>query len=161
MAAEDRRIRRPEDDQRFSHPLSMQEAMEFARVDVANTDRLREIIAERGWPGRRLVGEAGAEHAWLIGQHSDKQLDFQRDALRLLAVAVASGDAPARHLAYLTDRVCVNQGRPQEYGTQIGAVEDGRAVPWPIDDEDGLDERRAAVGLEPWAEYARGWDGMR
>ena len=32
----------------------------MARVDVANTDRLREIVDEHGWPGRSLVGEEGA-----------------------------------------------------------------------------------------------------
>ena len=161
MAAEDQRIRQPKDDRRFSQPLTMEEAMEFARVDVANTDRLRAIVAEHGWPGRRLVGEEGAEHAWLIAQHADKQLGFQREALRLLEAAVADGDAPATHLAYLTDRVCVNEGRAQQYGTQVGAMEDGRPVPWPVADQDRLDERRAAAGLEPWADYARGWDGLR
>jgi hypothetical protein len=161
MAGEDQRIRQPKGDRRFVHQLSLAEAMEFTRVDVANTDRLREIIAQHGWPGYELVGETGAEHAWLIAQHADKQLDFQRDARRLLAEAVARGDAPARHLAYLTDRICVNEGRPQQYGAQIGAVEDGRAVPWPIDDEERLDQRRAAIGLEPWAEYARQWDTLQ
>jgi hypothetical protein len=35
-------------------------------VDRDNTARLREIVAERGWPGRRLAGEAGAHAAWLL-----------------------------------------------------------------------------------------------
>ena len=60
----------------FARFLSVAERMEAARIDVANTDRLRAITAEHGWPGRALVGEEGAEAAWLIAQHADQQLDF-------------------------------------------------------------------------------------
>jgi hypothetical protein len=45
--------------------------------------------------------------------------------------------------------VRVAQARPQVYGTQFA-----RAGPQPIEDEEHLDERRAAVGLEPFADYA-------
>jgi hypothetical protein len=128
--------------------------MEWRRVDVRNTDRLREIVQAHGWPGYSLVGEQGAEHAWLIAQHSDTQLDFQREALGLLTQAVAEGDASPKHLAYLTDRVRMNEGREQLYGTQMCGALDGRPVPWPVADPEGLDERRAAVGLGPFAEYA-------
>ena len=44
--------------------------------------------------------------------------------------AVEARDAPARHLAYLTDRVAMNEGRPQRFGTQVAAMQDGAAVPW-------------------------------
>jgi hypothetical protein len=112
MAAEDQRIRTPPSDPtEFVRFLSVAERMEAARVDVANTDQLRAIIAEHGWPGRMLVGDEGAEAAWLIAQHADHQLDFQREALALLERAVNDGDAPASHLAYLTDRVRMNEGR--------------------------------------------------
>ncbi len=95
--------------------------MEGQRIDVSNTDRLREIVSEHGWPGRSLVGEEGAHHAWLIAQHADRQLDFQRQALELLADAVQRGEAAQRDWAYLTDRVRMNEGREQVYGTQIPA----------------------------------------
>lgn len=43
-------------------------------------------------------------------------------------------------------------GRPQVYGTQYGMTEAGFG-PHPVEDPDGLDERRAAVGLQPMADY--------
>ena len=49
----------------------------------------------------------------------------------------------------------MNEGRPQLYGTQIAEVDENGAVAWPVEDEQRLDERRAEVGLEPFAEYAR------
>lgn len=51
----------------------------------------------------------------------------------------------------------MNEGREQLYGTQIGDVQDGAAVPWPVEDRDGLDTRRAEVGLEPFEDYAARW----
>ncbi|WP_425473561.1 DUF6624 domain-containing protein [Streptomyces tailanensis] len=60
------------------------------------------------------------------------------------------GDASARHLAYLTDRVLVADGQPQLYGTQYTHEADGTELrPQPIADPERLDERRAAMGLEP------------
>lgn len=155
MAAEDQRIRTFPADGVFARRVGVEERMDARRVDVANTDRLRAIVAQFGWPGRTVVGEQGAEHAWLSAQHADHQLDSQRLFLQELEKAVAAGDAPQRHAAYLTDRVAMNEGRPQIYGTQIGDVEDGEGIPWPIRDPERLDERRASIGLEPFAGVRR------
>jgi hypothetical protein len=35
-------------------------------ADRRHTARMREIVAEHGWPGRTLVGEDGAHAAWLL-----------------------------------------------------------------------------------------------
>jgi GNAT superfamily N-acetyltransferase len=152
MAAEDRRIRTPPDgDDAFVRLLTVEERIEHARVDIGHADRLREIVAEHGWPGVSLVGEEGADAAWLIAQHADRQLDLQRELLPLLAHAARIGEAKPSHLAYLTDRVRMNEGRPQVYGTQIA---DAAGTPWPIEDPDGVDERRRALGLGPLADAA-------
>lgn len=142
---------------RFSHPLSLEQQMKWKQVSVANTDRLREIIREHGWPGFELVGQGGATHAWLLAQHSDQQLDFQREAVDLLADAVQAGDADPSHLAYLTDRVRMNEGREQVYGTQMAGMADGSPYPWPIESADQVDQRRREVGLEPLADYIAGF----
>jgi hypothetical protein len=127
------------------------EQLAWRRVTAANGDRLREILDARGWPTAAQVGEQAAQCAWLVAQHADRQLDVQRRALELLAGAVAAGTAPARQEAFLRDRVLVNEGRPQVYGTQVAGVVDGVPVPWPVEDPDGMDDRRAAVGIEPFA----------
>ena len=137
--------------------MDPQTALEGRRVDVANTDRLREIVSQHGWPGRSLVGDEGAHNAWLIAQHADRQLDFQREALELLADAVRHGDAAQT-------RPCVPDGPgpherrpPAGLGTQIAEVKDGKGVPWPVEDPINLDARRAAIGLPPFEEYSRNW----
>ena len=122
--------------------------MEHARVDVGNTDRLREIVREYGWPGVSLVGEEASDAAWLLAQHADRQLDFQREVLPLLNRAADVGEAKPVHVAYLTVRICMAEGRCQRYGTQIGDIRNRAAIPWPIEDaERALVPRRL---LLPW-----------
>jgi hypothetical protein len=139
--------------------LAMQAADQAERTgeasgnhDEERTDRLREIIAAFGWPTWDLVGRDGATAAWLMAQHSDLDVEFQRSALELLREAVEDGQASPGDLAYLEDRVAANSGEPQVYGTQIGCV-DGHAVAGTIRDPEHVDERRAEVGLPPLEEY--------
>ena len=160
MAAEDQRIRRSAKGTArvFVQRLNLKVAMEYRRIDAQNADRLRQILSAHGWPGKSLVGEQGAHDAWLIAQHADHDPAFQRQALDLLAAAVAQGEASTRDLAYLTDRVRVNERREQVYGTQMRPDENGLPVPAPIEGREGLDERRAEVGLEPFEQYVRGFE---
>jgi hypothetical protein len=120
-----------------------------APVDRDNTARLREIVGRHGWPGHRLVGAAGAHAAWLLAQHAPPEL--QEEWLPLLQGAAARGDASPADLAYLTDRVLMHRGELQIHGTQY-QVRDGVLELWPVRDPAGLDQRRAALGLEPEAE---------
>ena len=135
--------------------LDPKTAMDYRRIDAENANRLRQILSDHGWPGRSLVGERGAHDAWLIAQHADHEPAAQRQALELLRDAVARGEAKPRELAYLTDRVRVNQGREQVFGTQMRPDANGMPVPQPIEDPERLDERRVEVGLDPFDEYAR------
>ncbi|OLF15040.1 hypothetical protein BU204_24335 [Actinophytocola xanthii] len=116
------------------------------------TDRLREIIARYGWPTFRLVGRNGATAAWVIAQHSDHDPGFQQRALTLMRAAARVGQADRIELAYLTDRVAVNHGRPQVYGTQVTCIDD-ELGPAPLIDPENVDQRRASVGLGPLQEY--------
>jgi hypothetical protein len=118
-------------------------------VDRANTARLREILAEHGWPGNQLVGVEAAHAAWLLAQHAPS--DLQEECLPLLEDAVSRDDASRRDLAYLMDRVLMHRGQPQVYGTQY-LEKDGILTLWTVQEPGGLDQRRAALGLEPEAQ---------
>jgi hypothetical protein len=124
----------------------------MATADGENLPWLRQVIADVGWPGKSLVGEDGAQAAWLLAQHADSDPAFQRQCLDLLTAAVEHGEATIVQQAYLTDRVLLKEGAPQEYGTQAMA-RDGRFVPRKLRDPDNVDERRASVGLPPLAGY--------
>lgn len=127
-----------------------QEQMDaLSAIDRKTTARMKEIIAAKGWPGKQLVGDDGANAAWLLVQHADADVAFQKECLALLEKAVAAGDVEPRNHAYLYDRVAVAEKRPQRYGTQFG----GDGEPQPIEDAANVDARRKAVGLGTMAEY--------
>lgn len=95
-----------------------------------------------------MVGEDGACAALLLAQHADRDPAFQRRCLDLMTEAAERGEASRAELAYLTDRVLLAEGQPQEYGTQVAGREDGWA-PRRLRDPDHVDERRAAMSLRP------------
>ena len=124
---------------------------EMEAVHRANAARLRELVAEHGWPGWSRVGDEAASAAWRIVQHAIGEPDFQRAMLPVLAEAAERGDVDPAEVAMLEDRIRVFEGRPQVYGTQFDWNDDGTAmVPMgTVDDPDNVDARRAAVGLPP------------
>ena len=90
-------------------------------VHQSNAARLREIIEQWGWPGKRLAGEDGARAAWLIAQHAIGEPSFMRRCLSLLKEAASKGEAALWQAAMLEDRIRMYEGRPQVYGTQFQA----------------------------------------
>jgi hypothetical protein len=142
-------LRRAERDQAARRSL---DAEAFSAVDAENLPWLRQVVAETGWPGRSAVGEDGAHAAWLLAQHADSDPAFQRQCLDLLTAAAAQGEATLRQVAYLTDRVLLAEGQPQEFGTQVMA-RNGAWVPCSVRAQAGVDQRREAMRLGPMAEY--------
>jgi hypothetical protein len=123
------------------------------RIDKENTEELRAIVKRFGWPGRSLVGQRGANAAWMVVQHADHDRAFQKHCLKLMEAA-PDGEVAKEDIAFLTDRVLLADGKKQRYGTQFKQV-GGRFVPQPLEDEANVDERRKKVGLPPLAEYAK------
>jgi hypothetical protein len=117
---------------------------------------LERIVKQYGYPGFRQVGAKSANNFWLLVQHADAHLDFQRQMLKLMLPEVKKKNAAAVDYAYLTDRVATNSGQPEEYGTQVvykGAGLNITAVPASLRDPKNVDKRRAAIGMEPLQDY--------
>ena len=51
-------------------------------------------------------------------QHADHDPEFQKRVLNLRRAEVEANNTDARDYAYLTDRVQINTGEEQIYGTQ-------------------------------------------
>ena len=125
---------------------------EMEQLHADNAAALEAILNEHGWPGVSLVGEDGAEAAWLLAQHAISRPGFQRRCVRDLRKAVAAAEAPGWQEAYLTDRIRMNERRPQVYGTQFDWNADGELSPWQIEAPAEVDKRRTEVGLVSLAE---------
>jgi hypothetical protein len=144
MRAEDLRVR---EELLRNGELGHGYAPRMEAVHRQNAARLRQIIAENGWPDRELVGEDGTLAAWFIVQHAIGEPDFQRQALQLIRQKVAQGKVPAAQEAYLLYRTAMHEGRPQRYVTQSLPCPDGQYRRWTTEDPEHLNERRAAAGL--------------
>lgn len=148
-------LERVQSDQRvragdLSSPANVQA---MAAEDARNLERLRIILAP-GFPTPQQVGYDGVGAAWLLVQHADGDTALQRRMLEALSADPDRYGVRQDQLALLTDRVLLHEGHKQRYGTQFEQVAGGGWQPQPIEDPDGVDARRAQVGLMPMATYA-------
>ena len=130
---------------------------EMTAADAANRERLKQIIAEHGFPTVSMVGQDGADTAFLIVQHADKDPEWQASMLPVIEELSKRGEASKASVAYLTDRVLRAQGKPQLYGTQYyqeeGPGGTPEYVPPVVEDPKNLDKRRMSMGLGKWSTY--------
>jgi hypothetical protein len=112
------------------------------------------ILDTYGWVGTDSIGPSGSTTLWTVIQHAD--LDVQQKYLPMMRTAVQQGRAHASELAYLEDRVALEEGKKQTYGTQFQLnKKTNKYMVAPIEDEPNVNRRRAAIGLEPLEDYAR------
>jgi hypothetical protein len=141
--------------QRFGFRSSQADSADKAlgAADAPLQARLRRIVAEHGWPSRRLVGDDGAHAAWLLLQHADS--GFQREMIAVLRDAARRNDARTGDFALLEDRMRMNSGLLQRYGNALKSSTVPGAPPLlaPIEMEECVDARRAAMLLPPLADY--------
>lgn len=126
---------------------------ESCGVDQENTAWLKADLAKNGWFLISRDGPDADNAAWLMAQHADQDLPFQKQILALIEPLVARHESNPRNYAYIYDRVAVNQKLPQRYGTQGRCTEAGTWQPLETEAPGGLDARRASVGLGPEADY--------
>lgn len=118
-------------------------------VDERSQARLRSIVDEYGWPTIQKVGAKASHAAWLLAQHAP-DLHFMEHCLELME-GLPPNEVSQANIAYLKDRVLMMNGKPQIYGTQfLGTGEDMHV--YKIEDVEHVDERRASVGLDSFAD---------
>jgi hypothetical protein len=124
----------------------------MAAVDQENLEFLKRLVEKHGWLSRTLVSADGAKAAWLMLQHADSDREFQKKCLEMMK-GLPAGEVEGKDIAYLTDRILVNEGQPQIYGTQIKSSANGGLELAPLFEPEQVDERRKKMGLGPIEEY--------
>jgi len=121
---------------------------------VYNTHQKRaeQIFNEFGFVGYDLAGKEGSDNFWVLVQHSDHNPEFQKKVLKKMKIQVDKGNATAEFYGYLIDRVNINIGKEQVYGTQFEYNEYGQAFPKNMPDTTGVNTRRISLGLTPMIE---------
>ncbi len=131
-------------------------AARVERKDSVNVLKVTKILDQYGWLGRDVVGKEGNMTLFLVIQHAD--IKTQEKYLPMMREAVKNHHANSAALAMLEDRVALDEGRKQIYGSQVASGADGVMYVRPLEDPDNVDKRRAEVGLGPIAEYVQYWN---
>jgi hypothetical protein len=118
--------------------------------------RVRDELSQAGeldsgyHPRMELVHRQNAERLRaIVLQHSIAEPGMQREYLPVLLEAATRGEIPRWQPAYLADRICFFEGRPQIYGTHSDWNDDGLMAMYPLESPERVNELRAGVGLPP------------
>jgi len=113
-----------------------------------NLQEIKQIIRATGWPRKSDVGEDAAQVAFYVVQHSD--VAAQEAFIPLLKSACETGEGNCRDYATMYDRILINNGKNQFYGTQYQykTVNGARVLDlFPIESPEFVDKRRRSMGL--------------
>ncbi|MTB52426.1 DUF6624 domain-containing protein [Lewinella sp. W8] len=124
---------------------------EFAQVDHENQELVVSILEKCGMPTLEEVSKKELYTVWLVLQHSRPQI--RAKYFPLIEEAVNRGELGKSQYALMKDRILMDQGEPQLYGSQIknGELYD-------LQDPETVNERRAEMGLEPLKVYLKRFD---
>lgn len=118
-----------------------------SEIDAKNQQVLFNIIEQCGFPNSQRNNKKSVEYAWIILLHADIQ--FQKEYYGHIKKATKRGDLDKVQLAYFEDKMSVNGGKEQKYGTQLAYDEDGNMVLAPVDNIRKVNKRRKKIGLLP------------
>lgn len=124
-------------------------------LDYKNLSEAKEILKTYGWPKISQIGKDGAHNFWLIVQHADQDILFQKAALKEMEKLKGTKELEIENYAFLYDRVQCNLNYKQFFGTQVNWTQNGEASGFrSIIKENETDKRRTALGLLPLKIYA-------
>lgn len=120
----------------------------YERNHRVNEKIIRNILDENGWPDPELTGSRGNWTICNVIQHSDNEVRIQY--LPMMRKAVQEEKLEPRFLARAEDRIATERGDLQLYGGQMKYYPESKSFNvWPVYDPVNIDNRRAAIGLEP------------
>jgi len=120
-------------------------------ADAENEKALLAMIPPEGWFLKSRYGDKGAKAAFMIVQHSN--LALWRRFVPVLEPLVAKGEVDGQSYGLMYDRLAINEGRPQRYGSQM-TCKGGKYVVDTLEAPETVDERRKAMGFtQSLAEY--------
>jgi hypothetical protein len=128
----------------------------YKTLDRQNTKWLKGVFAEYGWPTFSLVGKKAADAACVMILHADQDVEFQKEALSLMKKAFKKSPTQVSkaRIAYLTDRILSNEGKPLMFGT-LYDTKGIEVTPKKIKDAKNVNTRRKEYGIKTTVEGRR------
>ncbi|MFT4663581.1 MAG: hypothetical protein ACI8YQ_000107 [Polaribacter sp.] len=122
--------------------------------DLKNRAIAKKVFKKHGYPGISMVGKEKSHEFWVIVQNCNMDVDFQLAVLKVTDKLIYRGEADAHDYAYLSDRVRINLGQKQIYGTQVEFNKAKNSYePFELNKPEEVDARRQELNLESMAKY--------
>jgi len=129
-------------------------------LDSLNLIRVTKIIDSMGFPHQPLFDDSAGVATFMVVQHAS--LKQQEKYLPLFQKAASEKELQPSLVAKMVDRVRVNEGKKQIYGTQAIPIKDPKTgyitdkyELAPIEDEENVNQRRLKIGLPTIEEGAK------
>lgn len=119
---------------------------------IENKEQLVKLLDVNGWPTASSVTEYAAAGAALIINHTTYEI--RSKYFPMLEKAFKQGEAQPLRYAKMRDRLLVEEGKEQLFGTQW-KFENSKRVPHTIEEPEYVDKRRAKIGLGPLSVYLK------
>ena len=122
--------------------------IKYAKEDHRNQELVISIIEKCGMPTLKEVDQKQMDAIWLGLQHSTKEI--RKKYFPQVEKAVKNGDLSKGQYALMKDRMLMDEGKPQIYGSQI---ENGKL--YKLENPKTVNERRKDMGMESIEDYLK------
>ena len=125
--------------------------IKYAKEDHRNQELIISIIEKCGMPTLNEVNQEQMNAIWLGLQHTENK--YRIKYFPLIEKAVKNGDLSKEQYALMKDRILMDEGKPQIFGSQI---KNGKL--YDLEAPETVNERRQEMGLEPIEDYLKRFD---
>ena len=123
-------------------------ALKMNRQDKQNQEYILSMLEKCGWP--EALNEQSHNTVFLVLQHSPDSI--MKAYFPQVQKMVKKGILLPDDEAIMLDRILMDEGKPQRYGSQTFAANNINYI-WPIESLDSLESFRKEVGLPSMEDY--------
>lgn len=126
------------------------------RIDSINGVYVSKVIDKYGWLERSKIGGTASVALFMVVQHGS--IEMIEKYLPKLKEVADMGEAKLTHYCLMLDRLLMDTGKKQVYGTQASSVlrENGGFAIWPIENPENVNDLRKRAGFKlTIEEYAK------
>ena len=127
------------------------ELIKYAKEDHRNQELVISIIEKCGMPTLKDVTQKHMDAIWLGLQYTNKK--YRKKYFPEIEKAVENGDLSKQQYALMKDRILMDEGKPQIYGSQI---KNGKL--YKLENPETVNERRREMGMETIEDYLKNFN---
>jgi hypothetical protein len=117
------------------------------KQDSINSEYITKLIDQNSmlFPSITEIGNTASRFAFLMLQHSS--YDVRKKYYKTIKFAMENNHLEKRYFAMYLDRLLIDEGKKQLYGTQMQKNKEGKLVLFPVKRKFNMNRRRLRLGL--------------